>query len=72
VSTGRERIFGSAMGLKGRSYLHCPFQVAEATNRTADDDPAKLWDQMGKDNTDAEIALAKLCMEGEVIAQNCD
>lgn len=34
-------------------------------------DPAKLWEQVKNANSDAEIDLARLYMEGTVVPQNC-
>lgn len=36
------------------------------------DDPAELWKRVRKGNTDAEVALAKMYLDGNELTQNCD
>ncbi|MGA8149730.1 MAG: SEL1-like repeat protein [Terriglobales bacterium] len=35
-------------------------------------DPAELWKRVRKGNTDAEVTLAKLYLDGNGVAQNCE
>ena len=36
------------------------------------DDPDELWRRVRKGNPDAEVALARLYLEGKVVTQNCE
>jgi TPR repeat protein len=46
---------------------------APTTDDTAkEDDPAELWKAVKRGNVSAELALANLYLEGEVVPQNCE
>ena len=47
-----------------------PLHAATAVSTT--DDPAELWKRVGKGNTDAEVALARLYLDGKWVTQNCE
>jgi TPR repeat protein len=38
---------------------------------TSTDDPAKLWAQVKMSDSDAEVKLARMFLEGTGVAQNC-
>jgi TPR repeat protein len=39
--------------------------------KNSETDPAKLWKQVEKKSTTAEVALANLYLDGIVVPQNC-
>lgn len=43
-----------------------------ATRAAATNDPAELWNRVRKGNSDAEVALAELYLNGKGVAQNCE
>ncbi len=43
-----------------------------ATPVSTADDPAELWKRVGKGDTDAEVTLARLYLDGNRVTQNCE
>ena len=41
-------------------------------SKPADDDPAQLWSQVRRGNTGAEVALAKLYLQGTTLERSCE
>jgi len=46
--------------------------TAQTTNAAKEDDPVELWKAVKRGSVSAEIALAKLYLEGEAVPQNCE
>ena len=46
--------------------------TAQTTNAAKEDDPVELWKAVKRGNVAAEVALAKLYLEGEAVPQNCE
>jgi TPR repeat protein len=46
--------------------------TAQTTNATKEDDPFELWKAVKRGSVNAEVALAKLYLEGEAVPQNCE
>jgi hypothetical protein len=44
----------------------------EKISKTEDDDPVELWSRVRKGNTGAEVALAKLYLQGTAVARSCE
>jgi hypothetical protein len=59
-STPENRDFGSAKPRPDR------------TSKAEDDNPMELWSRVGRGNTGAEVALAKLYLRGIAVARSCE
>ena len=46
--------------------------TAQITNAAKEDDPVELWKAVKRGSVSAEVALAKLYLEGEAVPQNCE
>jgi len=46
--------------------------TAQTTNAAKEDDPVELWKAVKRGSVSAEVALAKLYLEGEAVPQNCE
>ena len=46
--------------------------AAQTTNAAKEDDPVELWKAVKRGSVSAEVALAKLYLEGEAVPQNCE
>ena len=46
--------------------------TAQTTNAAKEDDPVELWKAVKRGSVNAEVALAKLYLEGEAVPQNCE
>jgi len=46
--------------------------AAQTTNAAKEDDPVQLWKAVKRGSVSAEVALAKLYLEGEAVPQNCE
>jgi hypothetical protein len=46
--------------------------TAQTTNAAKEDDPVELWKAVKRGKVSAEVALAKLYLEGEAVPQNCE
>jgi hypothetical protein len=44
----------------------------EGISKTEDENPTELWSRVRKGNTGAEVALAKLYLEGTVVEPSCE
>ena len=46
--------------------------TAQTTNAAQEDDPVELWKAVKRGSVSAEVALAKLYLEGEAVPHNCE
>src|SRR6202158_5254536 len=46
--------------------------AAQTTNAAKEDDPVELWKAVKRGSVSAEVALAKLYLEGESVSENCE
>jgi TPR repeat protein len=46
--------------------------TAQTTTAAKEDDPVELWKAVKRGSVSAEVALAKLYLEGEAVPQNCE
>ena len=46
--------------------------TAQTTNAAKEDDPVELWKAVKRGSVSAEVALAKLYLEGEAVPHNCE
>ena len=46
--------------------------TAQTTNAAQEDDPVELWKAVKRGSVSAEVALAKLYLEGQAVPQNCE
>ena len=59
--------------VRGVQHVVAPkLGTAQTTNAAKEDDPVELWKAVKRGSVSAEVALAKLYLEGEAVPQNCE
>lgn len=58
--------------VRGVHVVAAKLGTAQTTNAAKEDDPVELWKAVKRGSVSAEVALAKLYLEGEAVPQNCE
>jgi hypothetical protein len=69
-NTGGRPIVHNPVG--GVHVVAAKLGAAQTTNAAKEDDPVELWKAVKRGSVSAEVALAKLYLEGEAVPHNCE